>query len=160
MNAWILWEEVVLRNSAYITRICHIYRHQCKGWVFGRSLQMHALKVVFGHHHWRTIHFWKIVLESHYGMPRILSLMMGDKKALFYYLLFFWKSNNKFWKFNCRRWIWQALAIYLLQWSWQQLYYLSDMLNNNADSFNRIFLTVVDWLWICWQVLNQGIVPQ
>jgi hypothetical protein len=29
-------------------------------------------------------------------MPRILSLMMGDKKALFYYLLFFWKSNSNF----------------------------------------------------------------
>jgi hypothetical protein len=32
-------------------------------------------------------------LESHYGMPRILSLVMGDKKA-FYYLLFFWESNS------------------------------------------------------------------
>jgi hypothetical protein len=46
------------------------------------------------HHHWRTILFWKVVLESHYGMPRFLSFMIGDKKALFYYLLFFLEKQK------------------------------------------------------------------
>jgi hypothetical protein len=42
-----------------------------------------ALKEVLKHHHWRTIFFLKIVLESHHDRPRSLSLMMGDKKAYF-----------------------------------------------------------------------------
>ena len=62
----------------------HIYRHQnAKEEVFGQSLQMHALKEVLKHHHWRTISFLKMVLESHHDKPRILSLIMGDKKVYF-----------------------------------------------------------------------------
>ena len=74
-----------------------------------------ALKEVLKHHHWRTIFFLKMVLESHHDRPRSLSLMVGDKKAYFTICFSFEKNNSNSWRSNCRRYIWPTLAIYSLQ---------------------------------------------
>jgi VanZ family protein len=86
---------------------------------------MHEFQVVLGHHHF--------FLEK-----KSWNLMMAwETKELFTIYFSFWKSNSEdegVIAVDALANLWQ----YLLQGL--QLYYLSDMLINSADSSDRIFL--------------------